>query len=1039
MKLSVDGCIRRSVYMAFAAGIAAVASPVIAQEGAPAASVGAEASKSEEAAKADEKAIKLETVKVTGTRVSVPGATSASPIVTIRSEEFSLQQTPEVEQVLRNLPSTQAADGSNSNNGTAGAASLNLRGLGEQRNLIMIDGKRLTPYDINGVVDTSIISTALLDRVDVVTGGASAVYGSDAMSGVVNFIMKRNFEGVSIDYTNGITEEDDGDKTALSMAMGTNLAGGKGNIAMSLNYSKRDGVQLGQRGLGQLGIVTENGAGLSDFYAGTGPVAAPAGCGGPGSVAVGGSPTTLPTRIAIAGMTPSGNTAQDLATGAGTGGNATGNGGQFRDDGTLGANCSMFNFNPFNYYETPQERYGGAVFGHFEFNDHVEAYSRFLYSNTSVRQQVAPSLYTQTTFVPLANPFIGTQARDLLIAQANNARTTDTNPNMAGVQSGLPGTSWRDNNSNGVVDAADDLRFQFRRRTVELGERSTTFNTNAYQAVIGARGKIWSDQTWGDWDYDVSYQRGQSERTAIYAGYVNNANATAALQSTDGVTCANGDPTCVPLNLFGGFGSITPAMARYSAATALQAFVYDQHVTTATVSGLIDLARPLATRPVGVSIGVERRRESGSTTPDECLKLAPTSCLGGNGGNTLPVAGGFHANELFTEAIVPLVDDLPMAKSVDLELGYRWADFDQTGLNRTWKYGVNWAPTKELLVRVMQQRAARAPNVGELAAPRVTGLDNATFDPCSAGNPDPIDATLRQRCIDTGVPAANVGTVEDVAAGQINVFTGTDLANLPKPEKADTTTLGFVFQPGNLGVIRNPFLSLDYYTIKIKDYIGTFGAQDILDGCYGAGFASECAKIHRVDGSLAPDGAGVDELTTNLDYLKAEGLELVGSFGISAGAYGRVKFGTNANYYLSQEFQAAPFLSVVDCKGKYGNQCGNPLPEFRLTQRATWEYKNLEASAFWRYMGGVDVEKAQVDATFEQFRHIGGTSYFDASVGYSFLKKFKVSFLVSNLFEKAPPVVGNEAADTRSNSGNTFPSAYDVLGRAYSVGFSADF
>jgi len=1023
MKQNEERGIGRLSAFALAIGMMSASQCVFAQEVAPATppvtpeSTAAEAPVAEATSDKKASAVKLDAVRVTGTRTSVPGATSSSPIVTIRAEEFSLQQNSEAEQVLRNLPSTLPSDGANVNNGTAGVSTLSLRGLGSQRNLILIDGKRVTPYDTNGAVDLSVIPTALIDRVDLVTGGASAVYGSDALSGAVNFIMKRNFQGVDVDYTNGITGDDDGDKTSLALTMGSNVADGRGNVVMSLNYAHRDGVQLGQRSLGSLGIVTADGSGLADFNAGLGPQGAPAGCEADGSVALtaGGSATAIPTRVTIAG---SGQPTQ-----------------QFRNDGTLSTPCSRFNFNPFNYYETPQDRYGASIFGRFEFNKHAEAYSNFLFNNTQVRQQVAASgIFNNSYFTPLANPFIGDQARASIIAQAQAAQAAGR----------LTASNYRDENGNGVVDAADYLNITYARRTTELGERSSTYKNNAYQMMFGLRGEIIPD-----WDYDVSFQRGQSSRTEIRAGYTNLVNVGNALDSVDGVTCANGDPTCVPINLFGGFGTITPAAARYSSATALIDASYQQYITQASVSGLLTQIKqsPFAERPIGLSLGVERRREDGSFTPDECLRVAPTSCQGGAGGFLLPISGGFGVNELFTEAIVPLIDGKTLVESLDLEVGYRWSDYNPSGLNRTWKYGLSWAPTETTLVRIMRQRAARAPSVGELASPQTTALDNASFDPCSVGNPDAANPSqqLRDRCIATGVNPADVGQVQDIISGQINAFAGTDLQNLPNPEKGDTTTIGFVFKPRSIGVIRNPYLSVDYYDIKISDYIGTFGAQEVLDQCYNNGVLAECAKIRRVNGNLIDDGSGVELFTTNLKVLRAEGIEFVGSFGLDTTDFGlnagKLRFNAIVNTYLKNESQSSVANPVIDCNGFYGTQCGNPLPTTRFTQRTTWDIKNFEVSYLWRYLGATKVEQAQIDAggVFEDFQKIGAYNYFDLSLGYNITKKVKVAALVTNVLEKDPPVVGNEAGSTSSNSGNTFPSVYDPLGRVYSFGISAQF
>jgi iron complex outermembrane recepter protein len=948
----------------------------------------------------------MEQIVVTGTRITLPGVESSSPITTIGANEIRLQQRTEVEQILRVLPITLPADGGNVNNGTAGVATVNLRGLGTQRNLVLMDGKRLTPYNINGLVDTSIIPTPLIERLDIVTGGASAVYGSDAISGALNFIMKKDFEGVEVGADYSTTEKGDGTIETIYAVLGANVADGRGNVVLGINWSERQGVQLGQRALGQLGIVTSDGSGYEEFLAGEGPPAPPPGCGGPGSVAAGGSTTTVPTRVAISG-------------GPGLG--------QFRDDGTLGSNCGVFNFNPFNYYQTPQEKFGGLAMASFEINEHAEAYSRLLYSKTKVRQQVAPSgIFGSSYFTPLANPFIGAQALGVILDTAN-----------AGVTAGTVGANnWNDNNNNGVVDVEDDLRIQYRRRTVEFGERSTTYDNDAFQLLAGFRGNIV-----GDWDYDVSYQYGGSDRSNVSAGYTNVANFEAALQTTDGVTCANGDPTCVPIDVFGGFGSITPAMAAYSSATAIELQTYEQMIITGAVTGTLP-SLPWVDAPIGLSIGAEYREESGETTPDECWKLAPASCLGGAGGNILPIEGGFNVNEYFAEAIIPLARDIPFVQSFDVEVGYRWSDYSATGSDETYKYGFNWRPINSLMIRAMQQRAARAPNVGELAAPRVTGLDDANVDPCSVANAANITPELRDLCISTGMTAAQVGTVENVVSGQINGFFGTDLDNLPAPEQADTTTIGLVWTPDFGGdTFRNLIVSVDYYDIEVEDYIGTFSAQEVLDGCYTLGDPAQCAKVRRVFGTLTEDGSGVELLTTNLDYIQAEGVEFGFQFNVGL-PLGELTVSGNVNHYLTQESQSSSTTPVLDCLGFYGNSCGNPLPENRWIQRTTWSVGMFDFSYLWRHLDGVDIEQVMIDTDpgiFPAFQSIDSYNYLDLFVGANLTENVSLNFGVTNVTDEDPPVVGNEAGTTSSNSGNTFPSVYDVLGRVFTAGVKVRF
>jgi outer membrane receptor protein involved in Fe transport len=959
----------------------------------------------------------VEELVVTGTRIRQPGVVSSSPIYSIGAEEIQRQQEPEIEKMLRLLPITVPSDGQNVNNGTQGAATIDLRGLGSQRNLVLINGHRVVPFNDDGEVDTSMIPLALVERIDIITGGASAVYGSDAISGALNVVLRNDFEGIDVQLSTSQTGEKDGNDTYAAVTLGTNAADGAANVVLSLGYQQRDAILLGARPLGQVGIATADGSNYTEYLAGQGPVPAPAGCGGPGSVASGGSTTTVPTRLAIAG-------------GPGLG--------QFRDDGTLGSDCGVFNFNPFNYYQTPLERYSGTVLATLDVSDDAEVYSMFNYGKTKVVQQVAASgVFGNPYFTPLSNPLIGAQALGTILTAANAGVAAGT-VNVANTPDpSTPGEflfhNWNDNNGNGVVDAADDLNLQYRRRTVELGARSEDYNNEMFQALLGVRGAINEN-----WDYDVSFQYGETNRVLLRQGYTNLTNVGNALQTLDGVTCLNGDATCVPINLFGGFGSITPEMARYSSASALQQQDYEQLITSAFATGSFPgLQLASASNPVAFSFGVERRDERARLIPDECLKLAPDSCLGGAGGYLLPIDGSYDVKEAFLEALIPFVDGKRGAQGLDLELGYRSSDYDPSGSDDTWKIGVNYRPVESLLFRVMRQRAARAPNVDELSSPVVIGLDNATLDPCSIENAANITPELRALCISTGMSDAQVGTVEDIVAGQVNIFEGTDLANLPTIEQADTETIGVVWTP-EIGELLNPVFSLDYYDIDITNPIEEFAPQEILDACYVLAIASECTKVQRVGGTLTLPGAGVELLTRNKVFLHAEGLELGFSLGVPLGQ-GDLNFTGNVNKYLTHEFQSLSALPVVDCNGYFGTSCQNARPEIRMIERTTWNLNDLSLSAQFRYMGPVDVEPPEAANTFENFRHIGGRTYIDLYASYRFADRYLLSFGAMNVTDKDPPVVGNEAAATDFNSGNTFPASYDVLGRVYTLQVNMQF
>ena len=306
----------------------------------------------------------VEKISVTGSRIREPGVESTSPIISIGEEAIEFAGTPEFERVLRALPATIPADGSNANNGTAGAATIDLRGLGAQRNLVLLDGKRMVPFNFNGQVDTTNIPTALIERIDVVTGGASAVYGSDAVAGAVNVILKKDFEGVEFSANHSQTDESDGDQDSMSLTIGGNFAEDKGNAVVSIGWFEREAIRLGQRPLGQLGINSNTGAGYAEFLAGQAPAEPVAGCGGPNVVDFvngSGSTTAIPTRFELIG---------------------TGVSGQFRDDRTLDEQCSRFNFNPFNFYQTPAQRYSATAIVNYIINDYAEVYGSFNYSNS---------------------------------------------------------------------------------------------------------------------------------------------------------------------------------------------------------------------------------------------------------------------------------------------------------------------------------------------------------------------------------------------------------------------------------------------------------------------------------------------------------------------------------------------------------------------------------------------------------------------------------------------------------------------------------
>jgi outer membrane receptor protein involved in Fe transport len=1011
----------------------------------------------------EDEGAEIEEIITTGTRIRDENIIAASPITTISQEEISLKQTPNIERVFRDMPITIPGDGENVNNGTAGQATLDLRGLGPERSLILIDGKRLSPYDINGIVTTDVIPVNMLKRIDVVTGGASAVYGSDAMSGAVNFILRDDFEGFEVEY--GWSETDSGEATFgggdsteyLSAIFGAAFDDGSGHVVVGGGKTSRGSVLLGQREFGLYGVSSSTGAGL-----GSAPPSPPSDCSGntpftTDAAARVGSTTAMPGVLNLF----SGSTYQFLDNG------------DLNDipAGSTSSQCAWFNFNPFNYYQTPQDRTQFTTIASYDYNDNVEFYARASYSSNSSDFQIAPSgTFGQPFTIPVANPFFNAGVRQTIIDDlttfagefvtgletsiadcvANLGGTCDQatldalNASLAADPSGFGAAGIQDVNGDGVFDENDTFTSTARRRTLELGPRTGIYDTDYYQYVLGVRGEL--PGAMEGWNYDVSYQKGVSDWVETRDGFTNLTNLAAGINTVSATQCitvtgqVTGAP-CTPINVFGPVGSITDEQrdSGYFIALASDIRKATQEITHASMSGTLDaLQLPTADSGLALAFGIETQKLTADSQPDECLKLAPASCQGGAGGNRLPVAGKYTSDEWFVEAALPLIGGKRGAENVDIELGYRSADYDVQGDTDSWKAGLSWEVVPGFRMRFMQQQAVRVANVGELFRPITTQLDNATFDPCSVGNPNPPapGSDLFNRCVATGMLPNQVGQVPDIIAGQINTFGGTNPANLPSPEEADTMTIGFVWETefGSVPAV----ISLDYYDIEINDYIDQPTGQEALDTCYILGEQACLDAVVRIGGSLTISGSGVPTYYTNFERFQAEGLDLVVSTDFDLGDAGVLALQLNAHKYLTNEFLTTALSEVVDCNGIYGTSC-DPVPEYRHTLRAQWMRDAFDASLLWRHIGSMDAQSNEAAALFPAFRSVDSQNYFDLTFGYNYNDMLRLSLMVVNVTDEDPPILGNDTGSTSFNSGNTFPSLFDTMGRIYNVAVKLTF
>ena len=924
-----------------------------------------------------------ERIEVTGTRIKSIGAVSSSPISSVGSEEVLSSAPVVIEEVFRGLPAAVPAIGANTNNGSGGIATVDLRGLGPQRTLVLINGRRAVPSDLNARVDTNIIPLSLLERVDLVTGGASAVYGADAVAGVVNFIMKRDFQGIDATTSYGVSEQGDAKRFRTDLTLGSNFAEGKGNVTLSFGSTRTDPLTQGERPFGEFQISSTNG------LRGGSLTAAPA--------TFGGIPAPLTgTRII------------DSSTGL------------LRTAGQ----ADEYNFNPLNYYITPLDRTQATAIGRYTITDYAEAYAEIFQTKSEVVLNLAPSGSFASAgfpawFVPIGNPFIPDAVRQQLCA-------------AYGIT------------SNCAAGNAQEIRLNINRRFVENGPRINNFVNNTQQWTAGLRGDI---PFLSGWSYDGYLQSGSSTQLSTRVNWGSASRFQQALRATSATNCTVSSGGCLPINVFGAPGSITPAMLTFLNQTAIQSTSVEQDVAVFAVNGDLGVIKsPLAALPFSAALGVERREVRAGNLSD-----APSQANGEVLGTGAPLpdrSGSIKLDESFLELQAPLVANKPYAASVNLEAGYRDTKFATLIGEQSygsWKYGLDWSPIKGLRFRAMEQRATRAPNVNELFQPVVTGLSNRANDPCQLAQINAAEAntagTLSNLCRQTGVPNAQIGSVPAPSAGQISNTSGGNPSL--GPEQADTRTIGLVWEPAFAPSL---IVTLDYYKILIDKAVSNPTTNQVLDGCYSAalnpGFSAAnpfCSLIQRnpVNGSLN-GGNGVVTQLSNLGVVDTSGWDLGVAYRWKLASEGRVDASFNATVVETNGFKSLPSVARIECAGFYGVDCGGPTYKLKFSQRTVWTRGPFTAGYNWRHLGGTDVQ-GNVASFLEGFRSIKAYNYFDLSLGWRPTKNLSLSLAVFNLGDLKPPMVGNTISTTTANSGNTFPQWYDVVGRQYRLGLTVKF
>lgn len=957
-------------------------------------------------------------IVVTGSRIPTVNLTSGSPVIVVGSQEVKLQGVTRTEDLLNQLPSVFAGMSSNISNGATGTATVDLRGLGPARTLVLIDGRRVGPGDptFNGgsAPDINFIPSALIDHIEVETGGASATYGSDAVAGVVNFIMQKNFEGLRVDAQGSIYEHGnnngtiqaleaaksdpfpkgsiwDGRQVQATAVLGVNTPDGKGNATVYASYLNIQPVLQSHRDYSAC-TLAESGAGLT--------------CRGSG--------TTSPTHISSIDLAVAGSSAYSFIVDKGGPGNTV---------RPYNPATDSFNFGPINYYQRSDDRYSAGAYAHYEVNPAFDAYAQVMFMDDHSVAQAAPSgVFGQTFAISCSSPLLSAQEVGALCTSA-----------------GIPAT--------GTANLA------ILRRNVEGGGRQDDLRHTDYRIVLGAKGDLGSD-----WQYDVYGLLSRSIYSEEYLHDLSLANITNALDVTGtpgNLTCANPAAVaagCVPYDLFR-IGGVTQAALNYVQVPGFKEGSTSEQVVSASINGKLPFVQsPYAQDPLRIALGTEYRRENLELRVDNEFA---TGDLTGQGGPTGGQSGGFQVYELYGEARLPLLQDVPFAKSLTLDAGYRFSDYQPAGVTNTYKFEGDWAPVDDIKFRASFERAVRAPNVLELFLPQQVAL-LVDADPCVGAHPVDTQA----QCANTGVPASSYGTLTTNIAPQYNGLQGGNPTL--KPEVANTYSFGAVLTPRMLPGFT---MTVDYFNIKVDNYIQALDPNIVLNACAQNGTPALCALVHRVPNnnySLWLGTAGyVTATNVNAGFLKTDGVDVDASYRVP---FSRLGWETGGSLQLRvtgtylahlitnpgvpRTNSSGAVVTEYDCAGLYGlSTCSTPASKWRHQARLTWNtpWSGLELSGAWRYFGGVAFQGTSTNPFLAGPTHpidvkLASQSYFDLAAQFKLHDHFTFRLGINNIADKEPPIVGSSAGGSNAfYNGNTYPGVYDALGRYMFAGITADF
>ncbi|WP_084583379.1 TonB-dependent receptor domain-containing protein [Sphingomonas azotifigens] len=985
-------------------------------------------------------------IVVTGSRIANPNLTSVVPVTSVRGEEFFQSGQVSIGDQLNQLPqlaSTFSQSNSTRFLGTAGLNLLDLRQLGTSRTLVLVNGRRHVASDIlnSGVsVDTNTIPTDLIDRVDIVTGGSSAVYGSDAIAGVVNFVLKDHFEGLQARAQSGVSTYGDAASQFVSVLAGKNFSEGRGNVAVNAEFAHQDQYF----GSGRK-YVADNAAFIQVLQPGSGTASTPerilyhdvrnAGYTNAGVVRFGGTNSPLNCGVGPNGVgyncpytfTTGGNlvplTGQRVGFGP-TGSFIGGNGNTFRED-------TQFQLQP------RLDRVNLNLVAHYSFSDLFEPFVEATWSHTVVYGSGSggPAFVSGTTLggdprerVRLDNPYLTDQARSLITAQL--------------IASG--------SDPSKITGAT---RFSVREVMTGLGYRAEQSTRDTYRAVAGVRGAF--NDTFR---YELSANYGEFQEKTRILGNLNQQrfllandaarngagqivcrsqiDPSAAIPAVDNdAILARDVAACVPINLMG--GQFTNAQRAYLLQDTTSIGKITQFDVNGFVSGDLHNLFSLPGGPIAFSIGGEYRRETNYYKQDPLVEQGYTFY------NAIPTftAPAMTVKEAFGEIRVPLLKDLPLLRDLTLSAAGRVSDYNtKTGTVWSYNFGGEWSPIRDIRFRANYARAVRAPNLGELYTPPGQNFAPGFADPCArdniTGGPNP--ATRAKNCAAAGIPTSynyNYSQSLEVKSGGNPNLTA---------EKSDSYTFGVAIQPHWVPGLS---LTVDYYNIKVREAISSIDAQTIANFCYdlASGNGAYCSLFQRAGSGGAASGeepyriieGSLIASSANFGLLRARGIDVDLAYQHQISDVGLVNFRVNYSHVIQRDDYVDP--NNPSYITRYRGNLGTPIDRFVLNTdvksgkvtagyRLRWiGHQNVGDFTAYNPLNGNPPSAPY----YANYRYYPVVAYHDIRVDFDVSPRFNIYAGMDNVGDKHPPL------DTTGLGGGS--GIYDVRGRYMYTGIAAKF